>query len=164
MLWINLDVTFFSARHWFNHWNRGISDLLILLTVEEFPDLHTSTADLFKCLSMWALEVLEVCVVSFQEYINWCKEYFLFASITGNSPLINISTKSVLSFLQVLRKSWNKYHRSLFHMKITTSVTKGWHEDRGLRYLHLQIFSNTCTLLLCLKIKKLFWLLFFSVN
>ena len=49
---INLDVTFFSARHWFSHWNGGISDLLILLTVEAFSDLFASTVNLFKCLSM----------------------------------------------------------------------------------------------------------------
>ena len=32
------------------------------------------------------------------------------------------------------------YHYSLFHMKITVSVTKSSHEDRGLCYLHLKIF------------------------
>ena len=70
--------------HWLNHWKGGISDLLILLTVEAFPDLPVSTADLFKCLSLWALEVYvnkqflyAKNVVGFQEETDSCKESFL---------------------------------------------------------------------------------------
>ena len=47
-------------------------------------------------------------------------------------------------------------HASLFHMKTTGSVTKSSHEDCGLCYLHLYIFSYTYTLLLCWKIKSYF--------
>ena len=43
---------------------------------------------------------------------------------------------------------------SLFHMKITASVAKSSHQDRGLRYLHLPIFSYTHALLFCWKIKS----------
>ena len=67
--------------------------------MEAFPDLLASTADLFKCLSMWPFEVyvdkqfLYVKnVVGFQGDINLFKESFVSASITGNNPLIDIST------------------------------------------------------------------------
>ena len=42
----------------------------------------------------------------------------------------------------------------LFHIKITASVTKNSHQDRGLCYLHLRFFSYTCTLHFCWKIKR----------
>ena len=40
-----------------------------------------------------------------------------------------------------------KFCISLFHMKITASVTKSSHQDRGPCYLHLPFFSYTCTYL-----------------
>ena len=43
---------------------------------------------------------------------------------------------------------------SLFHTKITGSVTKSSHQDCGQCYLHLPIFSFTYTLLLCGKMKS----------
>ena len=46
------------------------------------------------------------------------------------------------------------YNCSLFHMKITASVTKSLHQDCGLCYSHLPIFSYTYTLLFCCKIKS----------
>ena len=94
--------------------NGGTSDLLILLTVEAFPDLLASTADLFKCLSMWPLEVyvdkqfLYVKnVVGFQEDINLFEES-CFCINYWQQPSHWYFYKSVFSCLQVLRKSWNK--------------------------------------------------------
>ena len=43
---------------------------------------------------------------------------------------------------------------SLFHMKITTSVTRSSHQQCDPCYLHLPIFFFTYTLLLCGKIKS----------
>ena len=43
---------------------------------------------------------------------------------------------------------------SLLHMKITTSVTKSSHQYCDPCYLHWPIFSFTCTLLVCSKIKS----------
>ena len=61
----------------------GISDLLILQTVEAFPDLLASTTDLFECFSMWALKIhvdkqalYARNDVGFQEEIDSCKETF----------------------------------------------------------------------------------------
>ena len=53
---------------------------------------------------------------------------------------------------------------SLFHMKITASVTKSSHEDCDLCYLHLQIFFLYIHSSSLLENKKLFWSLFSSVN
>ena len=39
-------------------------------------------------------------------------------------------------------------------MKITASVTKSLHQDRGPCYLHIPIFSYTYTLFFCWKIKS----------
>ena len=45
-------------------------------------------------------------------------------------------------------------NNTLFHMKITVSVTKSLHQNHGLCYLHLtSFFSFTYTLLFCNKIK-----------
>ena len=43
---------------------------------------------------------------------------------------------------------------SLLHMKITESVAKSLHQDSGLCYLYLPIFSYTYDLLFCCKIKS----------
>ena len=45
---------------------------------------------------------------------------------------------------------------SVFHMKITASGTKSSHQNCGLSYLHLPIFSYTYTLQLCWEVKKCF--------
>ena len=45
-----------------------------------------------------------------------------------------------------------RYLSSLFHMKITASVTNSSHQDRGPCYLHSPIFSYT--FILCWKIKS----------
>ena len=115
-----------------HQWNRGTSDLLILLTVEAFPDLLASTADLFKCLSMWPFEVyvdkqfLYVKnVVGFQEDINSCKESFLFASITGNNPLIYISTNQcyhVCKYWENLGISSTRLALLLLQIKIVVRI------------------------------------------
>ena len=48
----------------------------------------------------------------------------------------------------------NLRYSSLFHLKMTVSVTKSLHQDHGLRYLHLAIFFLIHTLLFCSKIKS----------
>ena len=45
---------------------------------------------------------------------------------------------------------------SLFHMKITASVTKNSHKDLGPYYIHVPFFSYTYILLFCWKIKSCF--------
>ena len=52
---------------------------------------------------------------------------------------------------------------SLFHMKITASITKSLHQDSGPRYLHFPILLLIHSLLL-LENKKLLSSLFFSAN
>ena len=48
------------------------------------------------------------------------------------------------------------YIYSLFLIKIIMSVTKSSHKDRGWCYSHLQVFPDTYTLFLGLKIKNSF--------
>ena len=53
-------------------------------------------------------------------------------------------------------------HYSLFHMKITASVTRSSYQDRGRAIYTYPFFSCTYILLFCYK--KLLWLLFSSAN
>ena len=51
-----------------------------------------------------------------------------------NNEVDNVTTIIFIKFQKSLRKT------SLFHMKITASVTKTLHQDCGPCYLHLPIF------------------------
>ena len=53
---------------------------------------------------------------------------------------------------------------SLFHMKITASVTKGSHQEPGPSYLHAPNFSLYIQSPFLLESKKLSWLLFSTVK
>ena len=84
------------------------------------------------------------------------KEFYvlivIFEYIKNVQELPRLNTK----ILETIQRNLRTLNFSLFHTKITVRVTKSLHEDCGLCYLHLHIFSCIYTLLLCWKIKSCF--------
>ena len=90
-----------------------------------------------RCLS----ELVELVPLPFSRYSDRVYDF---------SATIPICYKGV--FVKML-----SFDLSLFHMKITESVTDSSHQDRGLCYLHFPVFfSYIYTLLFCWKIKSCF--------
>ena len=75
-----------------------------------------------------------------------------------NNEVDNVTTIIFIKFQKTLRKT------SLFHMKITVSVTKTLHQDCGPCYLHLPIFFFYIHSSLLQQNKKLLRLLFSLAN
>ena len=122
-------------------------ELVVLLVTSSH--LHTKSSQLVFWLLRSGLESLRTSPVKKGIIMKWRKTSLIQESSLPGGPYIHCCIEL--------------FWCSLYHVKITASITRSSHQNGGLCYLHVPIFF-LYVLLFCWKIKKLLWSLFSSAD